>query len=364
MKTKLKIPFSINRGDKRTLVAQVIDGLRFAIVGGFYRAGDLLPGSRELAEDLGISRIVTLAALRTLTAEGYIEARPRIGSMVRDRGEKSWRGRVLLVCPDGDDCFFQNIFAGALRDRLTDAGYLFSEVVVKTDVRGKYDFTRLDAALSMRADLVVVMYAREEIFNYLARRKTPFAVFGEVTKPPRGAVGSVLLDYDGAVDAFVDACKAKRIKKVTVVYWHTLMCNPIPALERACIQARAVNASPEFPDGRVVGVQRAGLDLMTRLLADRHLHRDELYFFADDFLTVGALAALSYHGCKAPEDLKLATWANRELGPIYPRRLSRMEMDEVAAGNIAASSVIEYLLSGAFPRGVSVKPVWHQGETM
>ena len=46
---------------------QVVDGLRQCILSGFYKAGDILPTTRDLAEMLGVSRIVTRAAVRELT---------------------------------------------------------------------------------------------------------------------------------------------------------------------------------------------------------------------------------------------------------------------------------------------------------
>lgn len=358
------LPFAIARNDSRTLVEQVTDGLCGAIASGHFRPGDVLPGSRELAEALGVSRIVTLAALRKLTEDGLVDARPRIGSVVKDRGEKTWKGRVLLVCPDGDDCFFQNMFAGALRDQLADAGYLFSEVVVVEGAKGRYDFARLDAALTVKADFVVCLYAREEIFRYLAKNGVPYAVFGEVDKAPRGAVGFVQFDYNGAVRDLMSACVAADVKEFVEVYWHSLMCDAVGALKAAGIRASSLDAAPDVRDGRIIGVQRAGLALFERLIKSKELKRGAVYFFADDFLAVGALAALSYHGLKAPEDVKVVTWANRELGPVYPRDLTRMEMDELGAGRTAAAAVVDYLRTGVFPKDVTVRPRWIPGETL
>ena len=364
MENRDTIPFAVSRNDARTLVEQVTDGLRGAIANGHYRAGDVLPGSRELAEALGVSRIVTLAALKKLAEDGLVDARPRIGSVVKDCGEKTWKGRVLLVCPDGDDCFFQNLFAGALRDQLADAGYLFSEVVVVEGSKGRYDFTRLDAALTVKADFVVCLYAREEIFRYLAKRQVPYAVFGEVDKTPRGAVGFVQFDYNGAVPDFVSACKAAKVKEIVEVYWHELMCDVVGAAKSAGLRANGLDAEADLKGGRIIGVQRAGLALFERLIKAKKLKKGAVYFFADDFLAAGALAALSYYGLKSPEDVKVVTWANRELGPVYPHDLTRMEMDEIGAGRTAAAAVVDYLRTGVFPNGVKVSPRWIPGETL
>ena len=61
-----KIPFSINRNDVRPLFNQVVDGFREAIISGYYVSGDKIPSSRDLCPILGVSRIVTQAALENL----------------------------------------------------------------------------------------------------------------------------------------------------------------------------------------------------------------------------------------------------------------------------------------------------------
>ena len=105
----------------RPLVAQVVDGIRQAIISGFYKSGDVVPSYRELAPALGVSTIVTKAALRQVAEDGLVVSRPRIGSVVRDSSMKRWRGHVLLVCPGGDENYVETVLAGALRDRLTAA---------------------------------------------------------------------------------------------------------------------------------------------------------------------------------------------------------------------------------------------------
>lgn len=53
----------------------VADSLRRKIWLGLYRPGDLLPSERQLAEDLGVSRITVREALRVLQGERLIETR-------------------------------------------------------------------------------------------------------------------------------------------------------------------------------------------------------------------------------------------------------------------------------------------------
>ena len=69
-------------GESGPLYRRVYQALRQAILGGELKAGARLPGSRSLARDLGVSRIVVLAAFEQLAAEGYIVSSVGSGSRV------------------------------------------------------------------------------------------------------------------------------------------------------------------------------------------------------------------------------------------------------------------------------------------
>jgi GntR family transcriptional regulator/MocR family aminotransferase len=64
------------------LFRQVYLGLRQAILSGAFPAGDRLPSTRDLAEQLGISRTVVLLAYDQLLAEGFVVGRGGSGTYV------------------------------------------------------------------------------------------------------------------------------------------------------------------------------------------------------------------------------------------------------------------------------------------
>ena len=344
-------------------MSQVADGLRQGIVGGFYQPNDVVPSYRDLATILGVSQIVTKAALRRIADEGLVVSRPRIGSVVRDRKVKQWKGHVIFLCPEGDENYAQTVLAGTLRDRLTEAGYLFTQVCLPQRVRDKYDFARLDAALSQSVDLIVTMFARPNILSRLARQKVPYAIFGEYAKVPRSAVGGTWLNFNLAAEDFAAACKANGIRKI-VEFCYCAMCDVAPALCKAGIEIERIHVPHDGPDSSLVGVKRKGMDSFGRFIAKKRISRDTVYFFADDYLASGALMALSYAGLRSPEDVRIVTFANKRLGPVYPRELSRMEFDAHKAGGVLADAVLEYLSSGMYPSNSVVGPVWIAGETM
>src|SRR5258705_976167 len=62
------------------LYRRVYDALRTKILRGELATGATLPGTRTLARDLGVSRIVVLTAYEQLAAERYIESAAGSGS--------------------------------------------------------------------------------------------------------------------------------------------------------------------------------------------------------------------------------------------------------------------------------------------
>jgi len=359
------LPFRINRNDARSLLDQVADGLRMAIVGGYYGPGEEIPSSRELCPLLGVSRIVTSAALERLVAEGYVLTRHGLRPSVRDLAAKQWRGHVVLVYPQGDVDYFPTMFAEELRLGLNRAGYLFTRASVGRALDGgPCDFSLLDAALSRSVDLAIVFDNRAAIFRHLSARKIPYAAVAHCQTTPAGAVGMTRFDYEAAVPDFVAACRAAGIRNAVVLRWDSMMCNASPALRAAGIAVRTVSVKPDFSRGKHLGVEAAGYAGFARLAESGRLSPETVVFVTDDYLARGALSAMLAAGLRPPQDFRLAVWANAGLGPFFPRELSRMETDPRAAGTAAATAAISYLETGRYPADTAIRPRWFPGETM
>ena len=73
----LVIPLSNRDGP---LFRQVYSYLRQAILSGDLQGGERLPSTRDLAEELAISRTVVLLAYEQLLAEGFAEGRRGSGT--------------------------------------------------------------------------------------------------------------------------------------------------------------------------------------------------------------------------------------------------------------------------------------------
>jgi GntR family transcriptional regulator / MocR family aminotransferase len=66
------------------LFAQIANAIADHIRGGQLARGDVLPGSRALARDLGVDRDTVVAAYTDLEAQGFISTVPRTGTVVAD----------------------------------------------------------------------------------------------------------------------------------------------------------------------------------------------------------------------------------------------------------------------------------------
>lgn len=73
---------SLDRDSDISLKNQIIESFRALILSGRAPGGTRLPASRQLAAELGVSRITTLAALDQLAAEGYLQTRRGAGTYV------------------------------------------------------------------------------------------------------------------------------------------------------------------------------------------------------------------------------------------------------------------------------------------
>ena len=332
---------------------------------GYYVPGDKIPTSRELCPILGVSRIVTQAALEQLVAEGLVVSRPRVGTVVRDRGEKRWFGHVLVVCPGGDENYVETVLASVLRERLTTAGYRFTLVNIPYVFPDKFDFSGLDLALAQTVDFIVAVSPRPKMIERLAKQKVPYMVVDDRRKAPPSAVGCTWIDLNFAMEDFAAACKAEGVKEVVQLQFLPSMGDATAAMRKIGLRVRKVHAEVDTSDGlTLIGIKQAGMEAMAKLIAKGRPPRDTVFFVNDDYLASGALMAIAHAGLKAPEDIRIVTFANRRLGPVYPRELTRMEFDARHAGERLSDTVLEYLKTGVYPPGIVVGPTWVAGETM
>lgn len=361
----MQIPFNIYRNSRESLTDQIVNGFKRAVAAGDYRRGEILPPARDIAKSLGVSFTVMRAALARLTAEGVVNPRRHVGTEIVGIGVPVYQGRILMVIPDGDDCFYQNILVGRLRRQLSDAGYLFVQEVVGRDSDGCFDFTHLDFTLSQGIDLAIQMFDRPAITRRLALQKVPWFLIGDGPDAPEGAAGLIHVDRCAVAGKFADHCRKAKVKSVLQVGVIPHDADALGALRERGVKAEEWLLHDGGAFQRIDEVQRCALEAFEKRIAleDRKWLPDVI-FFKDDFVAAGAMTALLRNGIRIPEDVRVATWANKGLGPVYHRSFTRMEMDPLAHGEKIADWILRYLKSGKPPKNMVVAPVYIRGETL
>ncbi|GAA4077361.1 PLP-dependent aminotransferase family protein [Nonomuraea soli] len=84
MRAIVDLPVSLTRESEVPLTTQLSDWLRSAMLNGTLAAGERLPSSRGLADQLGVSRTVVTEAYQQLYAEGWLDGRHGSGTFVAD----------------------------------------------------------------------------------------------------------------------------------------------------------------------------------------------------------------------------------------------------------------------------------------
>lgn len=85
--------------DALPLHRQLYEALRRAMLDGKLGAGERLPSSRDLAQDLNLSRNTVVAAINQLSVEGYLASRVGSGTYVNDNVPRALPGRGTTGAP-------------------------------------------------------------------------------------------------------------------------------------------------------------------------------------------------------------------------------------------------------------------------
>ena len=362
---KASLPFEIDRADSKSLIGQMVDGIKAAVASGRYQPGEKLPSVRALAELAGVSLIVPRLAIRQLEREEVVTTRPRIGTIVRAPKEKIWRGRVLFVVPESDGNFMINVVTGVMRNELAVRGYHLERVTVPKISEGKYDFTFLDLAMRIKADLILVAYKRPSVIRRIQTLGVPFVVMGSISEGPvRGAVGMVGMSSRAAAQELVRRCQTSGLGRVMRVGFSREKSDYLSRLARdAGLEYESWTVRHSGDARRHDLVAASALSAFERRLASGIDWLPDVFYFNDDFVATGALMSLTHHGVRIPEDVRVVSFANLGLGPVFYRRLAVFECDSFKYGEAVASVLLRFLETSRWPGDLAFEVRYVQGET-
>lgn len=359
------LPFSVSRSSRHSLAAQVADGLRECIASGFYKAGETLPPTRELAEMLGVSRIVTRAALHALAEEGLVNPRPGVGGIVLGSGERRWNGRVMVIVSTDGRTYYVNVFTATLRAMLVKAGWLFTQTTVEFGNGTNADTSELEVQLAHKVDLAIIVFDNKAAERALTAAGVPYVVLGQGTLAKSASrLAQVRYDRGAASEEVARVCAEAGVKSCLQIGPEAVAGDMAPALVKAGIAFSSMTIKTKADGLMPETVAFAARDAFARRLADCRFKLPDLLYFSDDHACTGALIAMLEAGVRIPGDVKVLTWANRGNGPVFSKPLSRIEFDPEAHAKLFAKGVLHYLDTGETPTFASFTPRFVRGETL
>ena len=180
--------------------------------------------------------------------------------------------------------------------------------------------------LAHSVSMAIVLFDNQPAEKTLSDAGVPFVVLGDKTSyRNRCCKGYLRCDRSAEGERFASVCRAEGIGCVVQV--GTREFDDVKKmLRKAGIECKSWILDEPPPDRSPDVYAELCRDAFVDFLKSGKPLPDAFYF-TDDYLCAGALAALSDAGIRAPQDVRIATWANKGNVPIYARSLSRIEID-------------------------------------
>ena len=351
MKKKDGFSISIDRSSREPLSDQIVNSIKAAVDEGRLREGDRIPSREKLVEDFGFSMRVPREAFRRLQADGYIVARPRLGSVVaKPKKGKKWKGIVVYAGLDVAECSYAEItMISELRRRLVAAGYFLLRVGIHQKTSNSYDFSEVERTLRFGVSLVVVGYSHPRIRGWFERASVPFVIGGGAPEIAN-CVGNIgWNDSKPGLAAFSRHCQAAKVRTLLQVgFSFPGSFFRLPPDFGGGLRSELWKIPPAHGVARPDGICFAVRDAFRRRLKSGRDWLPDLLFFADDYVMRGAVAALAEAGVRIPEDVKVVSCVNegnRFGGAATQTALVR---NQRVRGRLLAEGVLRYFAKREF----------------
>ena len=344
------------------LSRQLAEALRTAIIRRRLKPGDVLPTIGELADQCATSVKVPRIALEMLAKNGWTRPVRGVGSVVLDRGaDARTKGRILIYVHQTGFSYYCSVMLSVLDARLLAKGY--KTFVVNVGGRGnKAALRRFSAMLREKWSLIIPMGGKREVLEVAAASGHPFVLLGDGAPLPDfsspSCVGRIEVKCGRAVPDFIRECARSRVRRVVQFKYQIGAFDVTGPLAVAGIAVETAHIEKMSSSDAVV---LAALAKMRHILERNEL--PDLFLFTDDYVAQGGLLALALAGIRIPEDVRVVTHANKGFGPVWPRPLTRLEMDPVAHARAVADAIGDYLETSVFPPDLNLGSVWKKGRS-
>ena len=363
-----EMPFQVDRKLNVDITTQITDGLREAILTGFYKPGDVLPKIMEFTRGLHVSLRPLLPAYRTLKREGLISPRRSIGTVVVGPRADVLHGRVVIVKSDSP-YFYDTVMDNTLTRRLNAAGYAVSSVsaiplVGRKDDADKelFDVRQLNAALRQKTSLAVIIGTGPALVRAVAATGTPFFTIVGTRSATPGGIGCAPLGIDSALPGVLGRLRERNVRSLVQIGIRQKDLMDSDALRAACESYEELVGWPRlFTYSTQEDIVRAAYDFFR----ERYRTKTDLpdaFLFRDDYLARGALTAFLAAGFRTGRDVLVITLANKGISPLHPDPIDLILCDPARYADTIADALLAYLDTGAAPGTIKLESTFVAGD--
>ena len=350
-----------------TLTEQLTDNLRRAIANGIYKPGDKLPGVRQMAKLCRTSIHVSTGALKTLTEEGLVKARPRIGCVVLERNRKNWHGRVLLVHVGAHCNYNQNVFLAEVATHLEAANWrVLHTFIPRRATDDAYDLASFRKTVVEKYDLCMLPSYDAPVVDLVRESGIPYMLMSaQMGTKLDGCIGVTSRIAAKALSDFMAHCREVGIRYVLKVGDHDGAIGAIDlgGLREYGISLESLEVLPTHSSAASESFASCAYAALLKRFSKADASHPDLVYFDDDYIARGGLWALERVGLRIPDDVKVVSLTNRDHAPFYPLSLTRFEFNPFAEATKASRAMLRFLNEGKRPGTVLCPIRFIRGDT-
>ncbi len=357
--------YSLDVASTDTLTEQLAENIRHAIASGICKPGDKLPGIRQMAKLCGTSVQVPIDALKILTDEGFVKARPRVGCVVLGKNRKVWQGRILMIHVGAHSNYGQNVFCAEMASLLGAANWRVGHFYVLHRKTGYCDLKALSRELAEKHDLVLLPAYDPPVVGIVQKSGIPYMLLAAQVGEQKdaGCIGFMTFNDCQATAEFAEHCRAEHVRRVLNVRHDICHYMTLERLRADGIEVEDMCIVPEMSDLRSESFSRLTYEAILRRLDEKGEARPDLICFADDYFARGGLWALERLGMRAPVGVKVVSLCNYGNAPFYPKPLTRFEFNHFEFASKTVRAIMHYLKTGILPGNVLCTIRYVRGET-
>ena len=358
------LPFQIDRSSRLSLTRQLVDGFRRAIAEGRYGEGDILPSIAEITATTGVCPVAVRSAIKRLAAEGLVNPRQGIGTVVLGSSAPRWKGHVAILTAELYDNFSNGMIIGHITRVLMKAGYLVTKIPVLLPKESPEVAAPTVDLLARGITFAVVFYGAEHaIKDAVVKARIPFVTVGGICAKAPLFKGNIAIAAWHALPEFSANCHAAGVRTITEVHYVSGTKTVQTALRNAGFSVSLLSLFKTGKLPKCDSVTEITMAIIDKLLAAGREWLPDVLFCSDNIAAEGTLLALLKHGIRIPEDVGLVTWMPKGDRPVFWKSMTRLETDPKKDGEKIGQIILRVIAGGSVPSEPVIRSVYKVGET-